>query len=65
MFKISRKLKISQSGHYDGDVTSTTNAVTFGRLAVSDSELGVDVIDFDECYCYLFVYTSQDEQFSE
>ena len=28
--------------------------VTFGRLAVSDSELGVDVIDFDECYCYLF-----------
>jgi len=26
MFKISRKLKISQSGHYDGDVTSTTNA---------------------------------------
>ena len=29
-------------------------SVTFGRLAVSDSELGVDVIDFDECYCYLF-----------
>ena len=28
--------------------------VTFGRLAVSDSELRVDVIDFDECYCYLF-----------
>ena len=28
--------------------------MTFGRLAVSDSELGVDVIDFDECYCYLF-----------
>ena len=29
-------------------------SVMFGRLAVSDSELGVDVIDFDECYCYLF-----------
>ena len=28
--------------------------MTFGRLAVSDFELGVDVIDFDECYCYLF-----------
>ena len=33
---------------------SFTLSVTFGRLAVSDSELGVDVIDFDECYCYLF-----------
>ena len=31
-----------------------STVVTFGRLAVSDSELGVDVIDFDECYCYLF-----------
>ena len=36
--------------------------MTFGRLAVSDSELGVDVIDFDECYCYLFtvLYCSLD-----
>ena len=34
--------------------TSVDSGVTFGRLAVSDSELGVDVIDFDECYCYLF-----------
>ena len=33
---------------------SPSGSVTFGRLAVSDSELGVDVIDFDECYCYLF-----------
>ena len=48
---------------YFGDTTTircrfmgywTWPAVTFGRLAVSDSELGVDVIDFDECYCYLF-----------
>ena len=35
-------------------LSAKTAAVTFGRLAVSDSELGVDVIDFDECYCYLF-----------
>ena len=41
---------------YFKDTTRTTDSVpvTFGRLAVSDSELGVDVIDFDECYCYLF-----------
>ena len=36
------------------DVVLRDVDVTFGRLAVSDSELGVDVIDFDECYCYLF-----------
>ena len=36
------------------DNVSRFGDVTFGRLAVSDSELGVDVIDFDECYCYLF-----------
>ena len=37
--------------------------VTFGRLAVSDFELGVDVIDFDECYCYLFTVLYCDVQF--
>ena len=39
---------------YDLCVGNFYPIVTFGRLAVSDSELGVDVIDFDECYCYLF-----------
>ena len=42
--------------HYVYQISSKSDdvSVTFGRLAVSDSELGVDVIDFDECYCYLF-----------
>ena len=40
-----------------------TICVTFGRLAVSDSELGVDFIDFDECYCYLFTVLYCDVQF--
>ena len=51
LLRCSRLLKVIRN---DTVAYGVCKSVTFGRLAVSDSELGVDVIDFDECYCYLF-----------
>ena len=45
---------VSSNCQNHSEVKPSGGSVTFGRLTVSDSELGVDVIDFDECYCYLF-----------
>ena len=47
-------LHITSHNRAHSTIKYCMSCVTFGRLAVSDSELGVDVIDFDECYCYLF-----------